>query len=111
MSTYVRALSPAKTEAGSDASLFIERLRTLWGGGRKQSGLNSFAIPPLCVYVIVCARVSVCQCYTMVCLPKKQHGNRAHASKDTDKSNAKNMHLKLRAYTSYGKVQKHTSML
>jgi hypothetical protein len=41
MSTYVRALSPAKTVSGSEDSWFSARLSQLWGGGRKQSGLHS----------------------------------------------------------------------
>jgi hypothetical protein len=60
MSTYVRALRPAKTVAGSEDSWFQERTSFLWGGGRKQSGVHSFAIAaPLRVRQCVCARVSV----------------------------------------------------
>jgi hypothetical protein len=62
MSTHVRALSPAKTEAGSDTSLLLERERILWGGGMKRSDLRSYAIAaPLSVSQCVCARVSVSQ--------------------------------------------------
>ena len=78
MSTYVRALSPAKTEAGSDTSLLRPRPRYLWGGGRKQSQAytgSAFACTSVrvrqCVYVSACARVSVCQCCTSACLPQE----------------------------------------
>jgi hypothetical protein len=37
MSTYLRALSPTKTEAGSEDSWLLSRPRTLWGGGRENS--------------------------------------------------------------------------
>jgi hypothetical protein len=80
MSTYVRALSPAKTEAGSDASLLPSRYSCLWGGGRKQSGLHSFAIAaPLRVRECVCARVSVAVLYKCVLTSRNNHVNRAHA--------------------------------
>jgi hypothetical protein len=62
MSTYVRALSPAKTVAGSDTSLLSRRSRNLWERGRKQSGLHSFTIAaPLRVRQPdgACTRVSV----------------------------------------------------
>jgi hypothetical protein len=63
MSTYLRALSPAKTEAGSEDSLFHLRLICLWGGGRKQSDLHSSVPAPLCVRQLL---VHVFQCVNPV---------------------------------------------
>jgi hypothetical protein len=73
MSTYVRVLSPSKTEAGSEDSWLWLRESSLWGGGRTQSDLHSFSISPSlrlrqCIQC-VCARV--CQCCTRA-YPKKQ---------------------------------------
>jgi hypothetical protein len=62
MSTYSRALRPAKTVAGSEDSWLPLRESVLWRGGRKQSGVHSFAIAaPLRVRQCVCARVSAVQ--------------------------------------------------
>jgi hypothetical protein len=103
MSTYFRVLSPAKTEAGSDASLLPWRSRSLWGGGRKTSGLHSFVIAaPLRVRQCVCARVSVSVLYKCVLYLKKQP-----RQSSTRVKGHSNMHLKLRSYTSYGNVQTH----
>ena len=67
MSTYVRALSPAKTVSGSEDSWLSLRLSSLWGGGRKQSGLHSFVIAAsLCVRQYVSARVSLSVLYKCV---------------------------------------------
>jgi hypothetical protein len=94
MSTYCRALSPAKTVSGSEDSWLRLRLSSLWGGGRKQSGLHSFVIAaPLHVRQCVRARVSVSVLYKCV-LASRNNVNRAHTSKVTDTSNARNMHLK-----------------
>jgi hypothetical protein len=62
MSTYSRRLRPAKTVAGSEDSWLLKSQSLLWGGGRKQSGVHSFAIAaPLRVRQCVCARVSAAQ--------------------------------------------------
>jgi hypothetical protein len=67
MPTYLRELSLAKTEAGSEDSSLIPSLSSLWKGGRKQSGLHSFVIAaPSRVSQCVCSRVSV-----RVCLPQE----------------------------------------
>jgi hypothetical protein len=79
MSTYVRALRPAKTVFGSEDSWLLLRRRSLWGGGRKQSGVHSFAIAaPLRVRQCVCARVSVSVLYKCVLTSTNNHVNRAH---------------------------------
>jgi hypothetical protein len=94
MSTYVRALRPAKTVAGSEDSWLPERRIHLWGGGRKQSGVHSFAIAaPLRVRQCVRARVSVSVLYTCVLTSRNNHVNRAHTPRNAHRY-ARNMHLK-----------------
>ena len=67
MATDRMALGPAKSESGSEDSLLPLRKRTLWGGGRKQSGVHSFAIAaPLLARQCVCARASVSVLYKCV---------------------------------------------
>jgi hypothetical protein len=66
MSTYLRALRPVKTVAGSALpfSWLLRVERVLWGGGREQSGLHSFAIAAsLRVRQCVCPRVRVSVLY------------------------------------------------
>jgi hypothetical protein len=108
MSTYVRVLSPSKTEAGSEDSWLWSRESSLWGGGRTQSDLHSFSISPSlrlrqCIQC-VCARV--CQCCTRA-YPKKQPRQVSTRVNGHSSANARNMHSKLRTYTSYGNVQSH----
>ena len=74
MSTYVRALSPWKTEAGSDASLLPRRSRTLWGGGRETVRLTLFRHRNAFSCTSVCSRAD--QCFSGVQVRadlKKQH--------------------------------------
>jgi hypothetical protein len=51
-------------------------------------------------------RARACQCVSAVHVltSRNNHVNRAHESTVTDGSNARNMHSKLRTYTSYGNV-------
>jgi len=67
MSTYSMALSPEKTETGSEDSWLPSRSSFLWEGGKKQSGLHSFTIAvPLRGREGVCACVSVAVLYKCV---------------------------------------------
>ena len=108
MPTYFRTLRPAKTESGSEDSWLLSKERDLWGGGRKPSGLHSFAIAaPLRVRQCVCARVSVSVLYkcvlTSTSIEHTHHNGHRYA-------NAGNMPLHLLAYTHIEK-SKHKSML
>ena len=67
MSTYVRTVSPAKTETGTEDSWLPSSLSCLWKGGRKQSDLHSFVIAASSrVSQCVWSRVSV-----RLCLPQE----------------------------------------
>jgi hypothetical protein len=104
MSTYVRALSPAKTVVGSDTSLLSRRSRNLWERRRKQSGLHSFTIAAPLRVRHACAR----QCCTSACVPEETTTSIEHTHHNGHRyANARNMHLKLWTYTSDGNVQAH----
>jgi hypothetical protein len=76
-----------------------------WEEGGKSQVYTLSSSQRLCVYVSACARVSVCQCCTSAWLPQQtttsieytHHNGHTYA-------NTRNMHLKLRAYTSYRMV-------
>jgi hypothetical protein len=84
MSTYLRALRPAKTVAGSEDSLLFLRVSPLWGGGRKQSQAYTGS-----AFACTSVRVRACPCVSAVQV-------RAYHTKRY--ANARNMHLKLWAF-------------
>jgi hypothetical protein len=102
MSTYVRELRPLKTESGSDTRSLLQSHRSLWEGGKTESGLHCSSSQCLRVSLSACARMSV---WVRAWLKKQQRQSLTQSSTHTttgiDESNARNMHLKLRAYTSY----------
>jgi hypothetical protein len=76
--------------------------------GEEGGNSQAYTLSPsqrLCVYVSACARVSVCQCCTSACLPQQATTSIDRTHHNAHRyANARNMHLKLRSYTSYGKV-------
>jgi hypothetical protein len=111
MSTYVRALSPAKTEAGSDASLFQLRPSSLRQGG-KQSGLTLFrhrsAIACTSVRVRACQFVSAVQVHAYL---RKQPPQSNKHVKGQKNANARNIHLKYCRHALHFKTSQHMSLL
>jgi hypothetical protein len=98
MSTYVREMRPPKTEAGSDTSLLFQSSSILWCGGKTESGLHLSQSQRLRVCLSAWERVSV---WVRAYLQKQLRQSSTHTTTVIDESNARNMHLKLRAYTSY----------
>jgi hypothetical protein len=76
--------------------------------GEEGGNSQAYTLSPsqrLCVYVSAFARVSVCQCCTSACLPQQTTTSIEHTHHNAHTyANARNMHLNLRAYTSYTKV-------
>ena len=113
MPTYLRALSPAKTEAGSEDSWLWLRESSLWGGGRTQSDLHSFTISASlhvrqCIQC-VCARVSVSVLYT--CLPQGTTTSIEHTSQRSQILRMQGICIQSCGHTRHMETSNHMSML